>query len=170
MSRRHLTSRERAWAEDAAREICRRHRISTADPEFLAIGMQAFYQLYATRPTVSDARFWPCVYQAMERDLLREKRERGKIKYALLSLNEPLAPDRSATYLDVLRARQGDFSNGVVLRDYLTRLPRDQSDLAFRLMAQDTPEEAHAALGWDTTRLQTAMAQLRQAMEVYLAI
>ena len=97
MRRRHLTSRERAWAEDAAREICRRHRISTADPEFLAIGMQAFYQLYATRPTVSDARFWPCVYQAMERDLLREKRERGKIKYALLSLDEPLAPDRSAT-------------------------------------------------------------------------
>ena len=72
------------------------------------------------------------------------------------------------TYFDLLRARQGDFTNSVALFDYLDRLPPEQSRLARRLLAQDTLEEARSALGWDTPQLCRVLEQLQAELTRYL--
>lgn len=73
---------------------------------------------------------------------------------------------------DLLRARQGDFTNSVALSvalfDYLDRLPPEQSRLARRLLAQDTLEEARSALGWDTPQLCRVLEQLQAELTRYL--
>lgn len=168
--RRHLTSREYHYAQEAIQQICLLLHIRMPDSEFESIGMHAFYRLYTTHSCVSDPQFWPCVYQAMEQDFLKEKRIRNRTRYADLSLDKPIAPDCDTTYLDTLRARQGDFTNGIALRDYLARLPDDLSALAFRLIRQDTLEEVRIVLGRDTFRLQDALPHLQQAMRLYLSI
>ena len=103
----------------------------------------------------------------MEEAILAEKRENDRWNYAR-SLDAPVAPDREATYFDLLRARQGDFTNSIALFDYLDRLPPEQSRLARRLLAQDTLEEARSALGWDTPQLCRVLEQLQAELTRYL--
>lgn len=147
--RRHLTPLELDWARQAVHQLCLANHLKPGDETYLSAGLQAFWEVYTARPSVSGQDFWPCAFRKMEEAILAEKRENDRWTYAR-SLDAPVAPDREVTYFDLLRARQGDFTNSVALFDYLDRLPPEQSRLARRLLAQDTLEEARSALGWDT--------------------
>ena len=165
--RRHLTPRELDWARQAVCQLCQVNHLEPGDETYLSAGLHAFWELYAVRPSVSGQDFWPCAFRKMEEAILAEKRENGRWNYAR-SLDAPVAPDREATYFDLLRARQGDFTNSVALFDYLDRLPPEQSRLARRLLAQDTLEEARSALGWDTPQLCRVLEQLQAELTRYL--
>lgn len=165
--RRHLTPLELDWARQAVHQLCLANHLKPGDETYLSAGLQAFWEVYTARPSVSGQDFWPCAFRKMEEAILAEKRENDRWNYAR-SLDAPVAPDREATYFDLLRAKQGDFTNSIALFDYLDRLPPEQSRLARRLLAQDTLEEARSALGWDTPQLCRVLEQLQAELTRYL--
>lgn len=141
--------------------------LKPGDETYLSAGLLAFWEVYTARPAVYGQDFWPCAFRKMEEAILAEKRENDRWTYAR-SLDAPVAPDREATYFDLLRAKQGDFTNSIALFDYLDRLPPEQSRLARRLLAQDTLEEGRSALGWDTPQLCRVLEQLQAELTRYL--
>lgn len=169
--RRHLTPLELDWARQAVHQLCLANHLKPGDETYLSAGLLAFWEVYTARPSVSGQDFWPRAFRKMEEAILAEKRENDRWTYAR-SLDAPVAPDREVTYFDLLRARQGDFTNSVALSvalfDYLDRLPPEQSRLARRLLAQDTLEEARSALGWDTPQLCRVLEQLQAELTRYL--
>lgn len=132
--RRHLTPLELDWARQAVHQLCLANHLKPGDETYLSAGLQAFWEVYTARPSVSGQDFWPCAFRKMEEAILAEKRENDRWNYAR-SLDAPVAPDREATYFDLLRAKQGDFTNSIALFDYLDRLPPEHSRLARRLLA-----------------------------------
>ena len=111
--RRHLTPLELDWARQAVHQLCLANHLKPGDETYLSAGLQAFWEVYTARPSVSGQDFWPCAFRKMEEAILAEKRENDRWTYAR-SLDAPVAPDREVTYFDLLRARQGDFTNTVL--------------------------------------------------------
>ena len=167
---RHLSRLELCWVENVIRQLCARNNISDRDDDYRSAALTAFFTAFRRFRPITSPRFWPYACKQINAALLMEKKARSERLYRLLSLDAPAGHDSVGTYLDLLPARQGDFTNGVCFRDFLNRLPRDPARLAFRLVWRDSLEEARSNLGMTEQEFCVAFDQLHSALERYYAI
>lgn len=86
-----------------------------------------------------------------------------------MSLNQPVSAGNDETFLDLLPARGGDFTNGVAFLDFIDRLPQELRRLSRWILDGYTLEEARSRLRWTRAELLRAVDVLRQALCDYAA-
>ena len=167
---RRLSRQEQLWVEEIICQLCTCHGVSVRDEEYRSIAWAAFFTAFRQFRPLSSPDFWPYVYGQIGSAILAEKQLRQDRVYRLLSLDVPAAPDSDETFLNRLPTHHGDFTNGVLLWDFLSRLPEKQFHLAIRLAGGDDLEESRSTLGMTEQELCQTVDDLRRALLLYTAI
>ncbi len=157
---RRLTSQDRRDVKRVISQRCIRHGVSAHDEDYRSIGWTTFLTAFRRFHAVSSPDFWPYACRQISAAIFAEKQVRQDRMYHLLSLHAPAAPDSRETCLSRLPARRGDFTNSVLLWDFLGRLPRELTRLAGRLANGDSLEEARSILGMTEQELCHAVDRL----------
>lgn len=167
--RRKLSRQDIQWVGAYITELCCQHSVNPNDEDYRSAAWTAFQALFQSFYSLADPAFWSLAAAQMETAIHLEKYTRNLYLYRMVSLDVPLTPDTGETFLDMLPAPHGDFTNGVAFRDFLDKLPDDLSLLARRLIDRDTLEEARSGLGWTPGQLCVTVRQLQSAVDLYEA-
>lgn len=156
--------------ESSVTEACKACNVNPRDEDYRSAATCAFFALYRRHFSVSGPWFWEDAYMAMYGAIKILKSQNEFYLYNALSLDAPIERDTETTRLSLIPSRHGDPLPGIMLWDYLRRLPEDEHVLAYRLAVhRDSLEEARSQLGWDPGRLREAVLSLRDSMTYYLA-
>lgn len=165
--KRQLSQQEALWVSEYIESACGQAALDPQDEEYRSAGWASFMTHYRSCDCLWAPDFWSDVQEHIAEAIWQEKQKRTARLYQELSLNRLLLPESNESFLDLLPARSGDFTNGVAFFDYIGHLPQTLRCLARYILEGYTLEEARSHLGWSAETLLSAVEELRRAMRAY---
>lgn len=153
-------------------DICNRFGGNLDAEECNCAAWLAYYEACASYPACADCCDWDSYLTVHLEAAIQSLRQQRNLRITMespFSLNQTTGTSQTQA-IQWLHLPQGDFTRGVDLRDYLSRLPRPERELAGRFVRADTdweirrdwlmPPELFYHLKWE----------LRTDMQSYLEI
>lgn len=165
--RRRLSRQEESWVNSVITEVCLQLSLNPGDEDYGQTAWAAFSEMYSKYDLVVEPAFWKMTCDRIEDALYCEKQSRNTRLYRRLSLDAPMRADNEETFLSMLPARGGDFTNHACFLDFLERLPEDLNHLAWSLINRNTLEETRSHLGWTAEEICSNVERLRVEITSY---
>ena len=153
-------------------EICRAlHLLNSGDLHQCA--WEAILSVYRDNPEAFSLPFssgWRQAYLVVWDALEREQKQINFWMYRQTSLDQPISNEIPISRTQLLQSPHTDFQNSVCLHDYLNRMERDTSRLAYGFIYGETMDEIRAYYKWSREHTYDTYNNLRAKMEEYQRI
>ena len=159
-------------AMEFSRELLRGSGIRLDMGEFEGNAGLVYWEALGTYPAYEGCCGWDSYFAVQIQELIQEmsrQRSRQIRLESSLSLDQPCGEARRPA-AEFVGLPQGDFTNGVALRDYLSRLEAKKQWLAKQYCNKETDEDILARTKMDRRDLALLKHELRKDMERYLTI